>query len=109
MNVYVAPCAFGRGLFAARDFVVGESIVEFTGQALTLAEILRTEDTGDALQMDDDRYLDLEPPGVLANHSCDPNAGFTFDRYLIAIKPIQRDEEIRWDYSTSGRTVANEM
>lgn len=101
MDVYVAPCDLGRGLFAARDFAVGKLNVGLTMQEVTLAEILRNKDTGDPLQIDDDMYLDLEAPGVFPNHSCEPNAGVKSDRNLTAIKPIQRDEEIRWDYSTS--------
>jgi hypothetical protein len=56
---------------------------------------------GNPLQIGPDRYIDLEEPGRIVNHSCNPNAGIRDDVQLIAIKDIQKDEEIRYDYSTT--------
>lgn len=35
------------------------------------------------------------------NHSCSPNAGLSGDMTFVALHPIQKDEEITWDYATS--------
>ena len=40
----------------------------------------------------------------LINHSCAPNAGLRFTSdgvFLVAIRNIDRGEEISWDYSTT--------
>lgn len=34
------------------------------------------------------------------NHSCEPNAAFTEQGNLVALKPIRPDSEITWDYSS---------
>jgi hypothetical protein len=51
--------------------------------------------------MDQDLYLyptTLE--GRFVNHSCNPNAGLRDNRHMIALRPIEAGEEIRFDYST---------
>jgi hypothetical protein len=35
------------------------------------------------------------------NHCCEPNAIFVNDRYMIAGRDIEVDEEVTYDYSTS--------
>ena len=54
-----------------------------------------------ALQIGVNRYLDLDEPGRLVNHSCDPNAAIREELLLVAIRDIQIGEEIRFDYSTT--------
>ena len=63
--------------------------------------VARGEAEANALQIDDCLYLDIGAPGVYANHSCCPNAGIRQDRQLVALRPIQAGEEIRYDYSTT--------
>jgi len=46
-------------------------------------------------------YICLEEPGSLVNHSCNPNSGIKFDKNLIAIKNIKKDEQVFYDYSTA--------
>jgi len=101
-NVFVARCDLDNGLFAARDFAPREQIVRFKGRIITLAEALAKGDhQGNPLQIGQEIYLDIEAPAVFANHSCDPNAGIINDRQLVALRPITRGQEIRYDYSTT--------
>ena len=61
------------------------------------------------LQVGIDRYLYLDEPGRLVNHSCSPNAAVVSDITLVAIRLIVAGEEIRFDYSTTigdGWTMA---
>ena len=100
--VYIGDCALGRGVFAARPFLAGEVILAFSGPRIGLAEALAKGDVEfNVLQIGDAEYQDIETPGVLANHSCEPNAGIKDDVSLIALRPLAVGEEIRWDYSTS--------
>lgn len=99
---YIAQCNFGRGLFAKRVFKKGEEIFKFTGEIINFQQTLNREnDFGDPLQIGKDIYLNLEEPMRFINHSCDPNTGIKNDVFLIALKNIQKGEEIYFDYSTS--------
>ncbi len=101
-KIFVADCDLGKGIFAIRDFERGEVILIFTGPVISYSRAVAKGDReSHPLQIGVDRYLDLEEPGVLTNHSCEPNAGILNDMILIAIRPIARGEEIRFDYSTT--------
>ena len=100
--VYVAECALGRGVFAGRDFQEGEFLFGFTGPVISLAQAINKGDAeGNVLQIGPRTYIDLEPPGVFANHSCEPNAGVRDLVSGYALRPIARGEEILYDYSTT--------
>lgn len=60
-----------------------------------------TEAGANLLQIDEQLYILPDPPGVFANHSCCPNAGVVHTTTLIALREIRKDEEIRFDYSTT--------
>lgn len=100
-KVYVAECRLGRGLFAAVEIARGEPILGFTGRVRALREIVGRPDSFNLLQISRDAYLDLEAPGVFANHSCEPNAGVRRNTLLIALRDLRPGEEIRFDYSTT--------
>jgi len=95
--------SFGRGLFATQLMKNGERILEFTGPIISLEEALqKTPDKLSCpLQIGPTKYIDIQEPGVLANHSCSPNAGVQNDRFLVAIQDIQPGQEIFYDYSTT--------
>ena len=96
-------CRFGLGLFATKNFKKGELILMISGPIITQEEVDKKpeKEQANALQIKDDFYIDFKEPGVLVNHSCNPNAGIKEDKEMIAIKNIQAGQEITWDYSTS--------
>lgn len=101
--VIVQDCKFGKGVFAAQDIRPGDRVLRLRGQVITRAEML---DLGphtsmNPLQIAHNLYLELDPPGVFLNHSCDPNAGIKDDIFLEALRPISKGEEICFDYSTT--------
>ena len=101
-SIYVDDCDLGRGVFAARRFVPGERILEFTGPLITLADTIAKGATeANPLQIAEHLYRDLPPLSVFLNHSCTPNTGVTADHWLIALREIASDEELRFDYSTT--------
>lgn len=101
-RVYIGPCEFGRGLFAAADLARGQPALTFDGPLISLAEALaKGETTGNPMQVGPFEYVDLLAPSVFGNHSCDPNAGVTADRVLVALRDIAFGEEVRYDYSTT--------
>ncbi|HMB92303.1 MAG TPA: SET domain-containing protein [Rhodothermales bacterium] len=100
-RVYVAACNVGRGLFATRPFSPNEHILSFHGPRISTDDPLnQSEQQSNLIQIGPREYVLPDPPGIFANHSCRPNAGLFQDTMLIAIAPIEKDEEIRFDYST---------
>jgi uncharacterized protein len=101
-TVEVGRSALGAGVFATQPFHPGQPVLLFGGPVLDRDEVLALGGNGAyALQIGPDQYLDLLAPGRFTNHSCDPNAGIVNDRVLIALRPIEIGEEIRFDYSTT--------
>lgn len=91
----------GYGLFATTFIRQGALVLKLGGQTL------RTQDVPEhclAMQIDHDLWLcsDGSLLDDYVNHSCDPNTGFLrHDPVLYALRDIQADEELSWDYSTS--------
>jgi uncharacterized protein len=101
-SLSISDCDLGRGLFAAEPISPGREILRFTGALLTLNEVrAKGAAAANALQIGVDRYLNLDEPGRLVNHSCTPNTGIIEDTRLVALRAIAAGEEIRFDYSTT--------
>ena len=101
-HTYIDACPIGRGLFAGQPIDAGTEILHFTGPVLRLNEVrARGPAAANALQVGIDRYLYLDEPGRLVNHSGAPNAAVVNDTTLVAIRPIAAGGEIRFDYSTT--------
>lgn len=100
-SVFVAPCAFGRGLFAARRFAPGEAVLRFVGPE---REDPRdgTQRESNLVQIGPGRYLFPDEPWVYVNHACEPNTAFFDDaQTLFAVRTIEAGDELFFDYSTS--------
>ncbi|MDX6770811.1 MAG: SET domain-containing methyltransferase [Elusimicrobiota bacterium] len=86
----------GRGLFALRPYAARETLLPVSGP-LTVKRGFYTFQVGEFAHLDPD-----EPLGI-ANHSCDPNAGFLVAGdgrvALSARRPIAAGEEVTWDYA----------
>lgn len=94
---------FGRGVFAVIPIKKDEMILEFTGPIISLEQALQKpmDKMSCPLQIESTKYIDIQAPGVLVNHSCSPNAGIKNDRFLVALKDILPGQEIFYDYSTT--------
>ena len=102
LKVFIDKCRFGRGVFAAENIAKGEVILTFSGRIITLDEALaKGEKSGNVLQIDTTTYIDIEEPGVIVNHHCNPNAGIINKYTLVALIDICKGEEIFYDYSTT--------
>ncbi|MEI8006183.1 MAG: SET domain-containing protein-lysine N-methyltransferase [Bacteroidota bacterium] len=91
----------GRGIFAVRDICKGEIISTFTGPRVKIERLddFPPEVVDHLFNVGTDEYIMAREPEVRTNHSCDPNAGIVRDVCLIAMRDIQKDEEITFDYS----------
>ena len=98
----VRKCDLGKGLFASENINQDEVILIFHGKFINLEEALaKGELSCNPMQIDTQTYMDLEHPGVLINHACDPNAGIISGNILMALRDIHKDEQIYFDYSTT--------
>ena len=91
------------GVFAMRPVKKGELLVLWGGKILTEAELdpSMPEFTQRVLQNEEGLYLfslAVEPADCF-NHSCDPNAGFSGQIGLVAMRDIRAAEEICFDYA----------
>lgn len=99
----------GKAVFAARRFVEGDVLIEFTGRRF------RADQVPSLMRGSEDRFVQVTPDHYmgpsgriddLVNHSCAPNAGLRFTEdgvFLVAVRGIEPGEEVSWDYSTTLR------
>ncbi|GJM44373.1 MAG: hypothetical protein DHS20C21_12150 [Gemmatimonadota bacterium] len=100
--IQVGPSNTGQGVFARRPISAGQRILDFRGEAIDFPGTLAMGDSEcNALQIGSNLYLDLEPPGCLVNHSCEPNAGVRDGTHLVVLRDVAAGEEITFDYSTT--------
>lgn len=97
---------YGQGVFAAKPFHSGTSVLVFTGEVITFDEAIRRIHAGeesqtDSLQVDLEMDMDLDELPRLINHSCEPNSLLRGVAELVAIRHIAAGEEITYDYSTT--------
>ena len=98
----IGDSKFGKGVFATQAITKGSLVLKLTGPKISLQEVyLKGEHQCNPLQIADEMYIDLEPPGLLINHHCDPNCGIRDDIDIIALRDIKEGDEIFYDYSTT--------
>jgi len=90
----------GKGVFAARDFEKGETVMEWSSCSvpLTKSQIARLPaDERRYVSYSGGRYVLFRSPGKYVNHSCSPNTR-AINRRDVAVRKIKKGEEITADY-----------
>lgn len=97
-----------QGLFSDKHFHPGETILRFDGVPVIKEEIKyfsEAEQLG-LLQIGNDLYLNLKDhTAFFIRHHCVPNCiikVITNKAFLIAIREIEPDDELVFDYSTTS-------
>lgn len=96
----------GCGIFALEEIAKSELITLWGGRIISESELdySMPNFTQRVLQVDEGLYLltpdPLEPTDCF-NHSCDPNLGFFGQIGLVAMRDIQKGEELSFDYAMS--------
>ena len=107
-NVEVRGSAIqGRGLYALRDFKVGDVVLRWDlTHAISTRDLsnMSVEDRRYTHPLDEDRAIIVQPPERFVNHSCDNNTEVR-DFCDVAIKTIRVGDEITSDYGTDGSGV----
>ncbi len=98
----------GRGLFARAPIAKDEVVVVKGGHVMTKTQ---RDEVGDRLgpaeiQIADDLFIgpvteeEREGGMMHLNHSCDPNLGIRGQIVFVALRDIDVDEELSFDYAT---------
>jgi uncharacterized protein len=96
----------GLGVFTTAPVAKGDLLIVFGGRVLTSAQTnLMPPDLDMLIQIEDDLFfipINLESLGIgeRINHSCRPNAGFSGQMSVVAMRNIEAGEEICIDYAT---------
>lgn len=104
--VRVAEEKGGYAVFAIEPISKGELLAVWSGTLMTSAglETLPDGHKRYSLQVEDDLFLvslTSSEPADFINHSCSPNAGLSGQISLVAMRDIDPDEEIVYDYAMS--------
>ena len=95
----------GKGIFAKEDIKKGEIVFIKGGHILTKDEIFSTGVINSYFPISDDFFLgatnkeEEETIKLYQNHSCNPNVGLHGEITFIAMKDINKDEELTVDYA----------
>lgn len=89
----------GYGMYAVRQFMPGELIVEVGGQLLRQDKYATSRYV---MELDDKWYLEPDIPAAFSNHSCNPNSELVqltkYTMGIVAICNIEPGTEICYDY-----------
>lgn len=101
-NITVKNSETGKGVFASELIPGNTPLFKIEGRKLSFDETLQLkENESYCLQVGLKEYIALHYPVFLVNHSCNPNCGINNELVLFTLRDIAKDEELRWDYSTS--------
>ncbi|OPY78768.1 MAG: SET domain protein [Syntrophorhabdus sp. PtaU1.Bin153] len=96
----------GHGVFARHPITEGERLAIFGGHIMRADEepVFLANKQDFALQIDEQFVIGAKYENELddtdfLNHSCNPNAGFKGQIFLVAMRSIEKDEEITFDYA----------
>jgi SET domain-containing protein len=115
LEVRSNPAKGNFGLFAREAIASGELLVCWAGYVATTEEFDQLSDAEreHSVQIEEDLYqvpYSLgEDPGDYVNHSCDPNLGLSSSISLVALRDIQPNEEVCFDYAMTDSTPYDEF
>jgi uncharacterized protein len=104
----------GRGVVARAPIAKGEPVCVWGGRVISSAEVeaLTNAERAHAVQVEEGLYLavlELDEPASYFNHSCSPNAGFSGQIVLVAMRDIDEGEEVTFDYAMSDGSPYDEF
>ena len=95
---------YGNAVFAKEKIRKGTIIAAFDGPILDDDFEPWTDDLyNHAIQIGKALWRDSKGLARLINHSCDPNCGIKDYIKVVAMRTIQKGEEITWDYEMTEK------
>jgi SET domain-containing protein len=104
--VFVKKSKNGRGIFAKRNIETSQMIIQIKGKLITCYEDdnLDEQTRSNTIRFNNEKFISPKGElGELINHSCNPNTKIVKKNqklFIIAIKPIGKNAEVTFDYST---------
>nr|VFK15971.1 MAG: SET domain-containing protein [Candidatus Kentron sp. LFY] len=101
IKIHTKP-GIGKAVFAIVEVHTREKVIE--------SRPIKTVPcpNGYSLELNGNHII-IDEPGVLVNHSCDPNCVIVPNAYgafdFIACRKIQKDEEITFDYESNESEI----
>lgn len=89
----------GQGLFVDEPVKKGQKILKFDGPIISWDKAVAKGREDHVVPVGADKYIDIYEPESLVNHSCDPSTGFSDTATLIALRDLNKGDEITFDYS----------
>jgi SET domain-containing protein len=97
---------YGKGVFAKKDIGSNEILCIFGGYIKSTSEEegLPEKIKDEGVQISSEFALgiikeDEQEDASFFNHSCNPNAGFKGQIFLVPMRKIKRDEQVTFDYA----------
>jgi hypothetical protein len=103
-NIAIQDTALGKSLFASASIQKDDVIAVFDGQVYEAetSDDLPNESPlcvrDHAIQIETHKWIDSEGFGRYINHSCEPNCGIKDRVKIVAMRNIQKGEELTLDY-----------
>lgn len=99
-KVILSEGKFGKCLVATVHISKDEEIVSFDGEMYSAEKIsdLPKDIADHAIQFSEHQWRESTSIARYINHSCNPNCGIKNLFTLVAMRDIQKGEELLWDY-----------
>lgn len=104
--IEVRKTSCGKGLFTIKKIKKGERVIVYGGYIMTFQEYYKIPKNLSEypFQVDDDLLFGQKNKNEFSivdylNHSCDPNCGFNGQLSVVAMRNIEKGEQITMDYS----------
>ena len=107
-KIYEKRGFFGEGVFVRKDVKKGETLIVMGGYILTIKDENKLKGivADKPIEISEDFSIGPRKPSDMAlmpqhyvNHSCNPNVGFKGQIFMVAIRNINKGEEIAYDYA----------
>ncbi|MDO8443609.1 MAG: SET domain-containing protein-lysine N-methyltransferase, partial [Candidatus Azambacteria bacterium] len=92
---------YGLGVFAIENIKKGEIVADSSDGTIYEAgkcSKLSKEVEDHAMQFEEGKWIDAKENGRYINHSCEPNCGIKDKFKIVAMRDINKGEEINIDY-----------
>jgi SET domain-containing protein len=104
----------GSGSFVVSKISKGEIVASFGGNVIDQSNLTNysADRVSRSLQLNKDTYLlsgNVPEPGDMINHSCDPNCGIAGTSSVQALRDLEIDEELTFDYVMSDSSQYDEF
>ena len=95
---------FGKAVFAKERVLKGEVVAEFDGEIYPWHDKRWNDELYDhCIQFEEGQWRDSKGLARWINHSCNPNCGIKDFFKVVAMRDIEADEEITWDYEMTEK------